>query len=277
MRPSGEASGRAWQAVRRALGRLVAQAAVRGVPPSEMTPTVAVRAPRLRPAVPRHAGRAGAGLAAGRRDPAVARPPGAEAGARDGDLLPAVRLAEGGGARAARLPRDAGRPEPERSRVESADLLLPAFVVRLPDSFLALPPAPVRVRPAGLLTLGAAALAGRTLNGWGVADAEGRALRLPRVPAPRVRLGRRRGPEPDGPDAARPGAAARCPVRAGVRVGRAAAGRGRAPAARRRDAAGRLPRRPDPRRQPHRRGRRGPPRCACGSSRTSCAGGTGRA
>jgi len=116
--------------------------------------------------------------------------PQAAAGARDGNLMPAVRLVEGGGALAPPGCRAMPIVQTGGSHVESADLLLPALVVRLPDSFLALPPAPVRVRSADLLTpTGASAPSGGTLKGWNVPPPSCGALRLPRISAPRVRWG----------------------------------------------------------------------------------------
>lgn len=184
----GDPSDRAWQAVRRALGRLASHAAVRGLTPSEMTPPVAVRVPASDPPAPVSPG--------GReRDwmPASelrqAGVPQAGAGAREGDLLPAVRF----GKKAAALAPPGCRAMPVVQaggcRVESADLLLPAFIVRLPDSFLTLPPVPVRVQSADLLSPHAAALSGPALGGWGIHLPKCGVLRLPRLPAPRVRWG----------------------------------------------------------------------------------------
>ena len=150
-----------------------------------MTPPVAVRAAPLdaAPAV----------LTGGReRDwqPASALrhlpAPEAQAGTSGGVGVPISRLAEAGGAFAAPAIRQMPVVQAEEGRTESADLLLPAFVVRLPDSFLALPADPVQVRPAALL---AAAPGGAALMGWGVGPTPCRALRLPRVPAPRIHRG----------------------------------------------------------------------------------------
>lgn len=114
--------------------------------------------------------------------------PEAGVGARGGDLLSAARLVEGSAALAPPGCRAMPVFRAERVRVENADLLLPAFVVRLPDSFLALPSDPVRVRPAGLLTLPGGP-SGQALKGWGVDAPRCRALRPTRVPDPRVRWG----------------------------------------------------------------------------------------
>ena len=152
-----------------------------------MMPTVAVRAPPLGPTAPvAPGGRERDWKPAGetRQSPV----PQAGAGGCDGNLLPAVRLANEDAALAPPDCRKVPVVQAERSRVESADLLLPAFVVRLPDSFLALPAEPVRVRPAGLLTLPGGA-SGRALKGWDMKAPRSRTLRLPRVADPRVRWG----------------------------------------------------------------------------------------
>lgn len=153
-----------------------------------MTPPVAVRALPLDQPLPVAPGGRGWNWkpAAETRQASV---PQAVVGARGGDWLPAVRLVEGSGAPAPPLCHAMPIVQSGKSRIESADLLLPAFVVRLPDSFLTLPPAPVRVQSAGLLTSGAAALRDRTLGGWAVQPPPCSALRLPRAPTPRVRWG----------------------------------------------------------------------------------------
>ena len=152
-----------------------------------MTPPVGVRISPLGPAAPVASGGRERDWkpAGGVRSAAV---PEAGAGARDGDLLPVARLAEGSAALAP--PRCRAMPVfgAEGGRVENADLLLPAFVVRLPDAFLALPTDPVCVRTVGLLAL-PGGTSGRALKGWGMDAPRCRALRLPRVPDPHVRWG----------------------------------------------------------------------------------------
>jgi len=184
----GEPAGRAWQAVRRALGRLAAHVAVRDLPKTEMTPLVAVRVlpcGQIPPISPGGRERDWKPVGEIRQAPV----PQAGAGARDGDLLPGVRLVEGSAALAPPGCRVMPIVQSDGSRTESADLLLPAFVVRLPDSFLTLPAAPVRVRPAALLASGAAALSAPALKKWGIPPPKCGALRLPRAPDPRVRWG----------------------------------------------------------------------------------------
>ena len=184
-----EPAGRAWQAVRRALGRLAGHVAVRDLSESERTPPVAVRASDLAPPRP---------IAPGGRErdwrPVSevhqAPVPQAVAGTYGGDGTPAVRLAGGNAALAPPLCRVMPVVQAAQSRTESADLLLPAFVVRLPDAFLTLPRDPVRVLRADLvISQAAAAPNGRTLKDWGIKPPKCGALRLPRIPDPRVRWG----------------------------------------------------------------------------------------
>jgi len=111
--------------------------------------------------------------------------PEAQAGTSGGASVPVARLAEAGAAFAPPAARQMPVVRAETGRTESADLLLPAFVVRLPDSFLALPAGPVQVRPAAPL----AAPPGGALKGWEIGPTPCRALRLTRVPAPRVHRG----------------------------------------------------------------------------------------
>jgi len=182
---AGEPPGRAWQAVRRALGRLASSVAVRDLTRSEMRPPVAVRAARLDapPLAPP------GGREQGWEPTCAVRPssaPQAVAGTRGGAGAPDVRLAEESAALAPPAVRRMPAAQAGAGRTESADLLLPAFVVRLPDSFLSLPADPVQVRPAALL---ASVPGGPALEGWGVRPPRCRALRLPRVPDPRVRWG----------------------------------------------------------------------------------------
>lgn len=173
-------------AVRRALGRLAAHAAVHDLTPSEMTPSVAVRTLPLGPLSP---------ASAGERDwkPACtvhqASVPQAGTGTRGGEQMPVVRLAEGSAALAAPPCHAMIVAQRDGCRTESADLLLPAFVVHLPDSFLALPADPVRVCPVALPTAHAVILRGAASEGWGLRFPKCSALRLPRLPAPRVRWG----------------------------------------------------------------------------------------
>ena len=115
--------------------------------------------------------------------------PQARAGTRAGDETPTVRLGESDAAFAPPICRAMPTVQTGGSRVENADLLLPAFIVRLPDSFLTLPADPVQVQSADLCVSRMAALSGPTLKGWGVKPAVCRVLRLPRVPDPRVRQG----------------------------------------------------------------------------------------
>lgn len=166
---------------------MVAHAAVRDVPEAELGPPVAVRASALTlsPAIaPGEREQNWQPTGETRQSPI----PQAVAGTRSGEETPAVRLGNGSGAFAPSVCREMPAVQAAEARTESADLLLPAFVVRLPDSFLALPPAPVRVRAATLLTPGTVRPA-RALEGWAVPAPPCRALRLPRVSGPRIRAG----------------------------------------------------------------------------------------
>lgn len=178
-----EPPSRAWEAVRRALGRLVSQVTVQGVSETDRTPPAAVRAVSLTPPMPLATGR-GEGTWQPQAAVRHALVPQAQSGARDGDLLPTVHLAAGGGEIAPPVCRAMAVVQGE-SRTINADLLLPAFVVHLPDGFLALPSAPVRVQSAGL----PAPPALEVLQRWEVAAPRCRALALPRVSGPRVRAG----------------------------------------------------------------------------------------
>ena len=171
--------------MRRVLGRLAANTAVRGLARSEMTPPVVVRAEQFdAPPAVALGGRARDWQPVGviRHLPA----PEAQAGTSGGVGVPVARLAEAGAAFTPPAARRMPVVQAETGHSESADLLLPAFVVRLPDSFLALPADPVQVRRAALL---AADPGSPTLAGWGIELPPCRALRPPRVPAPRVHRG----------------------------------------------------------------------------------------
>lgn len=175
---------RVWEAVRRALGRLASHVSVQHVLPSDLMPRIGLRgADTLTPPPARAGSREGdwlpTAIVGGQSVPQ------ALSGTRDGDWKPAARLAET--AAALSLPRCWAMPIVQNApcRSESADLLLPAFVVRLPEMFLALPSAPVSVRAASL----PAPPVPRVLREWDVALPKSRALRLPRVAVPRVRVG----------------------------------------------------------------------------------------
>lgn len=169
------------------MGRLAAHVTVRDLPESERTPPVVVRASDLAPPRP---------IAPGGRErewkPASAvhqaPVPQAVAGTRGGDGTPAVRLIEESIALAPHC-RVMPIVQAAESRTESADLLLPAFVVRLPDSFLTLPRDSVHVRPAHLVMSQAVAPSGRALKQWGIRPPKCGALRLPRIPDPRIHWG----------------------------------------------------------------------------------------
>ncbi len=182
--PSGESQSRsrAWEAARRALGRLFARASVRSLPDGAMMPAVRDRTTDALAAPPLSPGRDERGwkpVAAVR----CAAVPEAGVGARDGDLRPVVRLTERD--HALLPPQVLTMPVVQSllCRIGCVDLLQPPAVIGLPAAFLALPP--VRVRTAALLgpsqTL--------PLRGWVVAAPRAPALRLPRLAAPRVHWG----------------------------------------------------------------------------------------
>lgn len=177
-------SGRAWETIRRALGRLISQAAIRSLSPAEMTPPVAlrtsdaVRSPAVLPGAGEHVWRPVG-------DVREAPVPQAGIGARDGNLLPSVSLAQEDAALAPPLCHAMTAVQAQACRVGSASLAWPVLSVRLPEAFLALPSAPVRVESARL----PASLPNRMLEGWGMEAPKTSALRLPRIPGPRIRWG----------------------------------------------------------------------------------------
>ena len=176
--------GRAWEAVRRALGRLAASAAVQEVQASDFAPPVRPgRADVLAPPPMAGGSREHGWVPAASVRPAAI--PEARVGGGESGWQPAARLAGSAAVFAPPLCRPVPVVEAAPCRGESADLLLPAFVVRLPPEFLALPSAPVSVRAAAL----PAPPAPSALGGWSVPPPKSRLLRLPRVAAPRVHRG----------------------------------------------------------------------------------------
>jgi hypothetical protein len=172
--------------VRRALGRLVASATVHDLPHSQLTLAIGLRSSGALQAPDVYTG----------RQEVTWRPtsqvrqtlvPQAQAGGRNGSLLPTVQMGQGNAA----LPPPVCYTMPTVAggacAVENADLLLPGFVIGLPDDFLRLPPVPVRVKSVGLLSSFAAALPRpQKLSGWSLNTPKTSALRLPRVAPPRV-------------------------------------------------------------------------------------------
>ena len=177
----GSVDSKAWQAVRRALGRLVSRVGVRDVESAERTISAEVLAGDLAlppPALPPNNWKPSVSVRA-------ASVPAATTGLSESDLLPSVTLARGSYA----LPTPDIRAMPsvsvEAVRTESAALEWAANVTALPDAFLRLPAAPVRTHAALLLPLPKTA----PLRGWAVQTPPARLLRLPRFAEPRVRWG----------------------------------------------------------------------------------------
>ena len=178
-----EPANRAWEVVRRALGRLVASAKVHDLPRSRMTPAIALRLSEVTQTPAVTTGKQeGAWLPTSRiRQTPV---PQAQTGGGDGSLLPTVQI--GAENAALRLPECHAMPPVSGAMcaVGNADLLLPGFVIALPDDFLRLPPVPVRVKSAALLSPSAPGT--KKLGSWSLEKPKTSALRLPRVAAPRV-------------------------------------------------------------------------------------------
>ncbi len=170
-----------WQAVRRALGRLVSRVGVRCVEDTERTIPAAVQSGDLAlppPNLPVSDWRPSASV----RSASV---PSTGTGLRESDLAPSVTLALGN---YALLPPDI-RAMPSAGlgiiRTERVALDWPASVTALPDAFLRLPAAPVRIQSVPLLPLPKT----MSLQGWPVQTPRAHLLRLPRLADPRVRWG----------------------------------------------------------------------------------------
>lgn len=183
---SGQAEpSRAWETIRRALGRIFSQAKVRSFSRAEMTAAVALRlSDAIQPPIVLPGGGERVWRPVGEvREAPV---PQAWAGARDGDLLPSVSLAQDDAALAPPPCRAMTILQTQSCRVGAAGLAWPVSSVRLPDAFLTLPPAPVRVTAASVLEPGDSA---RMLTGWRMETPKSSALRLPPSAGPRVRWG----------------------------------------------------------------------------------------
>jgi len=178
---SGLDESKAWQAVRRALGRLVSRVGVRCVEDSERTIPAAVQSSDLAlppPNLPVNDWKPSASV----RSASV---PSTGTGLRESDLAPSVTLALGNYA----LPPPDIRTMPGAGlgtiRTERIALDWPASVTALPDAFLRLPSAPVRTQSVSLLPLPPTA----PLRGWPVQTPRVPLLRLPRLADTRVRWG----------------------------------------------------------------------------------------
>ncbi len=177
---SREAQSKAWQAVRRALGRLVSRVGVRDVESAERTISAEVLAGDLAlppPVLPHTEWKPSASICS-------ASVPSAATGLNESDLLPSVTLALGN--YALPVPNIQAMPsaEAEAARTQAITLEWRAGVTALPETFLRLPAAPVRTHAVSLLPLPKTA----PLRGWAVQTPPTRLLRLPRA-EPRVRWG----------------------------------------------------------------------------------------
>jgi len=177
-----ETASGAWDAVRHVLGRLFAHAEVREVPAGRMTLPVRVWSLPAAPAP-------GSGALENNWQPGVTVSetaiPQVLVGEREQSLLPSVRLA---GESHALTPPECltfvalGR---DNCRVAEAELDCSVETVGLPPSFLALPSSPVVVSRSALPTVPPA----ERQEGWRLSGPNGGALRVPRLPVPRVCLG----------------------------------------------------------------------------------------
>lgn len=181
-----EPVNRAWEAVRRTLGRLFATASVHGLPESSMTPAIASRAsdavesPALTPGRQEKTWQPSSTM----RQALV---PQAQTGGGDASLLPVVQMGAGNAALTPPECRTMPVVQGKECGVENADLLLPGFVIHLPDSFLTLPPEPIHVKAAAGLS--GNARPAKKLGGWNINAPKSGTLRLPRIAAPRVHWG----------------------------------------------------------------------------------------
>lgn len=174
-------ASKAWQAIRRALGRLVSHVGVRRVEDAERTIPAAVLHGELALPPPQMSRNAGWKPSA---RVCLSPVPSAGTGLRESDLLPNVTLAQGDYA----LSPPETYPMPIAGLelcVEETALEWPVEVVSLPDAFVRLPTAPVRTHSVSLLPLPKTA----PLRGWAMQMPPANALRLPRFADPRVRWG----------------------------------------------------------------------------------------
>lgn len=172
-----EAQSKAWQAVRRALGRLVSRVAVRQVESDERSIAAGVHAGELTVPPPK--------LPCADWKPSVAvraaSVPSAGTGLHESDLMPLVTLTLGNHTLPVPDIQAMSGAEAEAACIQAITLEWRASVTALPDAFLRLPAAPVQTRTVPLLPLPKTA----PLRGWAVQTPPMRLLRLPR-PEPRV-------------------------------------------------------------------------------------------
>ncbi len=179
----------AWEAVRRALGKLAGRVVVREMPPESVASAVAVRESALTPPSLL------AGLCEGSWASVAASHvlPGPQAAAGGRDLLPSATLAGAGDSASFTL-----RPAPvsvlpvlraETSRALEAGLDWPLTDVCLPEHFFRLPAAPTRVSAVALLGAQKRLGANQNLGGWAVRLPKAGKLKIPRPASPTVRWG----------------------------------------------------------------------------------------
>lgn len=176
-----ETQSKTWQAVRRALGRLVSRVGVRQVESAERAITAEVHAGALAlppPVLPRMDWKPSVSVRA-------ASVPSAATGLNESDLLPSVTLALGNYALPPPDIQAMPSAEAEAARIQAVTLEWRAGVTTLPDSFLRLPAVPVRTQAVPLLPLPKTT----PLRDWPVQTPPTRPLRLPRFAEPRVRWG----------------------------------------------------------------------------------------
>lgn len=178
---SNAEESKTWQAVRRTLSRLFSRVGVKTVGDAERVIAVPLHRGLLESPPPQiSAGSAWKPSAAVRLAPV----PAAGTGLRESSLLLRVLLAAG--EYALTPPQVVALPNAVSvTETHPAGLDWPAQVTALPEEFLRLPSAPVRVGSAALLA-GPKTL---PLRNWAILPPLVRLLRLPRIAEPRVRWG----------------------------------------------------------------------------------------
>ena len=178
--PNSSRDLKAWETVRRALGRLLGRVGVHETSDADRTIPAAVLSGDLKLPPP------GLMPAAWQPSASVHTAPVPEAGTglRESDLLPAVHLAVG----------DYAVTPPEIRMMASAEAVAAVRavpldwsveVMRLPDTFVRLPPSPVQIGSVPTLVLPSTA----ALKRWAVPLPPVRPLHPPRLEPPRVRWG----------------------------------------------------------------------------------------
>ena len=175
-------TSKAWQTVRRALGKLFSRVGVRRVEDAERL----IPAPVLRAdlAVPPPVLSFGAGWKPTATVRQVSAPQ-AGTGMRESDLLPTVTLVRGDYALDSLALQAMPIATAENIGVGSASLDWPVGVTRLPESFLRLPASPVRIEAVPFPVLPKTL----PLRDWPVKMPGVAPLRLPRPADPRIRWG----------------------------------------------------------------------------------------